>query len=256
MNICWFTAGRDKEALALLSDVSDALEKEAQGARISLVLVDVGRDGPSGSAEIIAFAGQKGIPVESVSPEESLAGKGTEPGAGESFDAAVKANLQKYPCDLIFLGGCEPAVFLKLHDSYTFLYTRPSLPGVCGGMRDDVIRVAIEGGSRTFGATVYAASSRPDGDLPVAFVKRALEGAQVDVMYQNAFRGDGSSRDMLFRIMRWEQFSAETLLVIKTLALMSAGEIKVSGDGVLYRDVPVTEGLNVAELIEKKAVEG
>jgi len=40
MKICWFTTGRDREALTLLQEVNDAIEKKAIDGEITLLFMN------------------------------------------------------------------------------------------------------------------------------------------------------------------------------------------------------------------------
>ena len=142
-----------------------------------------------------------------------------------------------------------------LHDSYAVLNIHPSLPGAYKGKREDVVRKTIEDGERNFGVMVHKVNAFLNAGPPISFVRLTLQGIEVDLMYQNAFRGDKSSKEMLMRIMGFEELSTETPLVIQTLALMSSGEIELKGDEVRYRGSPVQGGVDLTEIV-KKAIGG
>ena len=252
MNICWFTTGEDQESLDLLKDINDAFEQGVVAGRISLVFMDREKGESAASDRIMAFAAEAGIPIELVSRKKVLEEKGLTPEEGRDlFDALVKSRIEKYGFDLIFLGGYTQMISPGLYEPYTVLGIHPSPPRAYEGKRTDVIAGMIDAGERTYGATVYLAKGDPGQGLPVAFAKRMLQGTEIDFMYDNAFRGDRSSRDMLIKIMDGEELAMEAPLVAKTLALILKGEMRIADKQVFYQGVPVTGGVDISEVITR-----
>lgn len=250
MKICWFTTGNDRESLTLLKQVAEAMEKGVIHGEVSVVFMNRERNESDTSDGIIAFAEEKGIPVELLGGENVPAAREPVPtDEGALFDEQVKPKIAKYPFDLIFQAGYTPAVSPVLHDQYTILRMQPCLPGAPSGEREDVIGNTIAACGRDFGAMIHKVGAGPDEDIPITFVRLTLEGMEIELMYQNVFRGDSSSKEMLMKIARLEVLSLETALVIKTLSLISAGEIEVSGGEVRYHGSPVKGGVDITGLV-------
>ncbi len=250
MKICWFTTGRDKEALTLLREVNDAIEKKAIEGEIALVFMNRDRGESPVSDEIIAYAEGKNIPVELFSTKRFLDERGLKLSEGrELFDKEVRSRIARYDFDIIFLAGYMLIVSQVLFDPYVVINLHPSLPNAYKGKWEDVIRNTIEDGVRTFGAMIHMVDASLDEGAPVSFVKLALEGYEIDTFYDNAFRGDATSKDRLFKIMRSQEFAIETPLIIHTLSLLSTGEIRIDDKRVYYKGSELKGGVDITEMV-------
>jgi len=250
MKICWFTTGRDKEALTLLKDVNDAIEKKAIDGAITLVFMNRDRGESPVSDEIIAYAEEKKIPIELFSTKRFLDERGLKLSEGrELFDGEVKSRIEQYNFDIIFLAGYMLIVSQVLFEPYIVINLHPSLPNAYKGKWEDVIRNTIEDGERTFGAMIHMVDASLDEGAPVSFVRLALEGHEIDTLYDNAFRGDATSKDRLFKIMRDQEFAIEIPLIIHTLSLLSKGEIAIDNKKVYSEGKELTGGVDITEIV-------
>jgi hypothetical protein len=84
-----------------------------------------------------------------------------------------------------------------------------------------------------------------DGGIPVAYAKLELYGDQVEELYKNAYRGDSTSKEKLFRIMREREFSIEAPLIIKTLSLISRGYISIENKKIYYKGKLIDGGIDI-----------
>ncbi|OPY75345.1 MAG: Phosphoribosylglycinamide formyltransferase [Syntrophorhabdus sp. PtaU1.Bin058] len=250
MKICWFTTGRDKEAVTLLQDVNDAIEKKAIDGEIALVFMNRDRGESPVSDEIIAYAEGKKIPLELFGTKRFLGERGMKLSEGrELFDGEVRSRISRYDFDIIFLAGYMLIVSKVLFEPYTVINLHPSLPNAYKGKWEDVIRNTIEDGERTFGAMIHMVDASLDEGAPVSFVKLALEGRDIDTFYDNAFRGDATSKDRLFKIIRDQEFSIEIPLIIHTLSLLSKGEITIDNKKVYSKGKELTGGVDITEIV-------
>jgi len=250
MKICWFTTGRDKEALTLLQEVNDAIEKKAIDGEITLLFMNRDKGESPVSDEVVAYAEEKKIPVELFSTKRFLEGRGLKLSEGrEIFDAEVRSRISRYDFDIIFLAGYMLIVSQVLFEPYIVINLHPSLPNAYKGKWEDVIRNTIEDGERTFGAMIHMVDASLDEGAPVSFVKLALEGYEIDNFYDNAFRGDASSKDRLFKIMRSQEFAIETPLIIHTLSLLSTGEITIDDKKVYHKGTELRGGVDITEIV-------
>jgi phosphoribosylglycinamide formyltransferase 1 len=248
MKICWFTTGRDKDALTLLKDVYDAIEKGVIKGEITLVFMNRERNESETSDEIIEFVEQKGITIELLSTKRFLAERGLKLSeARDLFYNEVKSKIEKYDFDMIFLAGYMLIIGPALLDRYLIINIHPSLPGAYKGKWEDVIMDTIRDGVKHFGAMVHVVDAVLDEGPPISFARLALEGPEINELYDNAHQGDKVSEDRLFHIMREREFAVETPLIIQTLAMLSNNEIVVKDKKVFYKGVEVDEGVDITE---------
>jgi folate-dependent phosphoribosylglycinamide formyltransferase PurN len=246
MKICWFTTGRDKEAFTLMRDVCQAIDQGSISGEVSLLFMNRDRHESEWADQIVDFAEKRAIPVELLSSKRFLEERGLKLAEGrELFDNAVRARIAKYPCDLIFLAGYMLIVSKVLHESQTVLNLHPSLPKAYKGKWEDVIRNTIEDGVRTFGAMIHMVDASLDEGAPVAYVKLELAGSEIDGLYNRSKNGDQEAKDRLFALMREKEFDLETPLIIKTLSLISTGDIRIVEKTVYYKGQPVPGGIDI-----------
>jgi len=246
MKICWFTTGRDREAFTLLRDVYTAMTSKEIDGHISVLFLNREKGESAPSDEIISFAEEKGIPVEYVSSKKFFEQKGLTIHEGRvSYDQEVKKKIERHGFDIIFLAGYMLIISPVLFEPYPVLNLHPSLPHAYKGKWEDVIRKTIDDGVKTCGAMIHMVDAALDEGTPVTYVKIVLEGGQFDELYKNAYRGDSTSKDALFRIMRQIEFSLETPLIIKTLSMLSRGAIRIKDKNVYYEGRIVTDGIDI-----------
>lgn len=246
MKLCWFTTGRDREAFTLLEEVVDAIEGGVIEGSIAAVFMNRERGESAPSDEIIAYVEKKGLPLVNFSSKRFLAERKLSLAEGrELFDREVKQRIAPFDFDAIFLAGYMLILSRVLHESYPVLNLHPSLPGAYKGKWEDVIRDTIKDGERSFGAMVHMAEAVLDEGAPVAYVKLSLEGPEIDELYRRSSAGDRAAEDQLFALMREREFAAETPLIVKTLALLSKGSIRIDGSRVLFGGKPVEGGVDI-----------
>jgi phosphoribosylglycinamide formyltransferase-1 len=246
MKICWFTTGRDKEAFTLLTEVQSAIEKGIIEGEISLVFMNREKLESPVSDGIISFVEGKDIPLELISSKRFFEERGLRISEGRIFfDGQVKSRIQGYDFDMIFLAGYMLILSHVLFESYVVLNLHPSLPNAYKGKWEDVIRETIERGEKVFGAMIHIVDATLDEGAPVSYVRLSLAGDEIDELYRNGYRGDSTSKERLFRIMREKEFAAETPLIIKTFALISRGGINIASKKVYYKGEPVGGGVDI-----------
>ncbi len=224
MKICWLSSGEDQEALNLLGDVYGALKDGTIDGELTVLLMNRNRGESAASDAMIAFAEAKGIPVE-------LAGHGE---GGEAFGREWAERMGAYAFDILFVADSPCPPLPSLLESRPVLTFHSSLPSGKGRGMDDVIRRTVQGGPRAFTLAISLSKGDPAESVPVTYVSLVLEGGQIEDLYNNAYRGDSTSRDALCRLMGRCERAAEAPLAIRTLALLSRGEISIA-DGKVYQ---------------------
>jgi hypothetical protein len=98
---------------------------------------------------------------------------------------------------------------------------------------------------------VHMVSEILDEGPPISYVKLALEGQEIETLYQNTYRGDTTSKERLFRIMRGEEFAIEIPLIIKTLSMISQGTIQIVGKKVYFGGSEIKNGVDITKEVTK-----
>lgn len=249
MRICWFTTGRDEEALLLFKDILSAIDGGLIEGKIPLLFLNRNKgDGPFVD-RIIEEAEKRSIPCELLSSRGFIF-----PRDRVLFDSLVKKRLENYEFDIIFLAGYMLIVSFLLFDSYTILNLHPSLPGTYKGSWEEVIEKVIENKDKTYGAMVHLVTERLDEGPPVTYVKFDIEG--VEEYYDRIQKGERQAYIELFKKIRNKEFSLERPLILKTLSLISKREIEIKGREVFFKGERVTGGIDLTSLIddEKKDI--
>src|SRR5208283_5646126 len=134
MRICWFTTGRDVEAVTLFTDVIKAIDSGAIEGTVAALFLNRERHESETSDIIIARAEERSIPVETLSTKRFLAQRGLSLGAGRGlFDAEVYSRIKKFDFDVVFLAGYMLILSPVLFDAFPVLNIHPSLPGAYKG---------------------------------------------------------------------------------------------------------------------------
>lgn len=236
MKICWLSSGEDREALSLLGTVYEATKDGTIDGEIAVLFLDRERGASAASDAMIAYAEERGIPVELAGPGPLSSGSGMGPGERrEIFDRRLKEGMERYSFDVVFLAGYRVPFPAALVQSRIVLALKPSLPGAREGEFEAVVREAVEKEVRAFGVMIHMAGASPAESAPVTFVNLVLEGGQMEDLYCNAYRGDSTSKDALRRLMEQCERAAEGPLTVRTFSLLSRGEISIRG-GKVYRD--------------------
>lgn len=248
MKLCWFTTGRDKEALTLLQDVYKATEEGIIDGKVTLLFMNRERKESIISDKIISFAEERQIPIELLSSKRFFDERGLKTIEGRRlFDSEIRTRLERYDFDLIFLAGYMLILSSVIFEPYLVLNLHPSLPNAYKGKWEDVMRKTVEDGERQFGAMVHIVNEFLDEGPCVSYAKLRLEGGLIEELYNNVYRGDSTSRDFLCHIMRNQEFAIETPLIVKTLSMLSKGELTIVDKRVYYQSKEVKEGVDITE---------
>ncbi|MCX7856723.1 MAG: formyltransferase family protein [Deltaproteobacteria bacterium] len=255
LEICWFSTGRDEEALMLLDQAIQAVKSKKINGKISLCFLNRELGESYHSDKLIELAKKGGIPVETLSTKRFLSEKGLSLNEGRKlFDEEVLKRIERYRFDLIFLAGYMLIVSDTLFDRYTVLNLHPSLPGKYKGKWEDVITKIIENGEKSFGAMIHIVTDRLDEGPTVAYCKVSVSGDEIDSLYEKAQKGDKLSFHKLFRLIREKEFSLETPLIMETLSAISYGKIKIMGKKVFFENQELVNGVDLTHTILKNGM--
>ncbi len=253
MNICWFTTGKDNEAVVLFKDVSRAVEDGAIDGAISLLFLNREEHESEYSDMIITEARQRSIPVRTLSTKRFLREHDLSLSAGRGlFDAHVHEILRQFEVDIVFLAGYLLIVSPVIFSSFPVLNVHPSLPGEYKGRWEDVINRTIDDRKKVFGVMIHLVDEILNAGPPVAFARMPLKEKEIADLYERAGTGDGAARVRLFNAVRGKEFEVERPLIIQTLSYMSKGVIEIRNGSVLYKGKPVPGGVDITEHLRKR----
>jgi phosphoribosylglycinamide formyltransferase-1 len=252
MRICWFTTGRDKEAVTLFADVIEAIDARVIEGAVAALFLNRERHESGPSDTIIARAEERSIPVETLSVKRFLSRRGLGLEAGRDlFDAEVYSLIKKFDFDIIFLAGYMLILSPVLFNAFPVLNLHPSLPGAYKGKWEDVINRTIDDGKREFGAMIHMVEAALDEGAAVTFARAGLSGPVADDLYGRVAQGDKRAKAALFRMMREKEFELETPLIIRTLSLLSKGVIEIRGKSPFFEGKPARGGVDVTAEVQK-----
>jgi phosphoribosylglycinamide formyltransferase-1 len=251
MRICWFTTGRDFEAVRLFTDVIEAIDARVIEGAVAALFLNRERHESEPSDIIIARAEERSIPVETLSTKRFLSRRGLSLETGRDlFDAEVYSRIKKFDFDIIFLAGYMLILSPVLFNAFPVLNIHPSLPGAYKGKWEDVINRAIDDGKREFGAMIHMVEAVLDEGAPITFVRAALVGPAADDLYKRTAEGDKRARVTLFRMMREKEFEVETPLIIQTLSLLSKGIMEIRGASPFFKGKPALGGVDITAEVQ------
>jgi len=161
----------------------------------------------------------------------------------------VKARIEKYDFDSILLAGYKLILSPILFEAFPAFNLHPGLPDAYKGKREDVIARTIKDGKRSFGAMMHVVDASLAGGPPLSFVKLVLEGRGFEEFYNNAYRGDRTSFDHLFKFIGEAECAAEAPLVIQTLSLLSKGIIAIVDGKVCCNNEPAPSGVDMTDRV-------
>jgi folate-dependent phosphoribosylglycinamide formyltransferase PurN len=252
MRICWFTTGRDNDAVTLFTDVIEAIDAKVIEGGVAAVFLNRERHESEPSDVIIARAEERSIPVETLSTKRFLSERGLSLEAGRDlFDAEVYSRIGKFDFDIIFLAGYMLILSPVLFSAFPVLNIHPSLPGAYKGKWEDVINRTIDDGKREFGAMVHMVEAVLDEGAPITFARAALAGQAADGLYGLAAEGDKRARAALFRMIREKEFALETPLIIRTLSLLSKGVIEIRDRSLFFEGKPALGGVDITAEVQR-----
>jgi len=252
MRICWFTTGRDFEAVRLFTDVIEAIDARVIEGAVAALFLNRERHESEPSDIIIARAEERSIPVETLSTKRFLSRRGLSLETGRDlFDAEVYSRIKKFDFDIIFLAGYMLILSPTLFDAFPVLNIHPSLPGAYKGRWEDVINRTIDDGTREFGAMIHMVEAVLDEGAPITFVRAALVGPVADDLFRRTAEGDKGARGTLFRMIREKEFALETPLIIRTLSLLSKDVIEIRDKSILFKGKPARGGVDITAEVQR-----
>ena len=244
LRLGWFTAGRGPGSRGMFQAALDAIDAGRLDARIDFVFMHRERGEGEGSDGFIALAESRAIPIVTHSSKRFREARGDFASHREAFDARSMELLSPLPTpDLCVLAGYLLILSDPMVASFPFVNLHAALPGGPIGLWRKVIWELIDQRAEETGAMVFHVTPELDRGPPVAYARFPLRGEPFDALWQAA---DGASvRELaaaqdeahpLFAAIREHGLALEPVLLVETLRLLAAGEVRIGGGHVTGRD--------------------
>ena len=244
LRLGWFTAGRGPGSRGMFEAALDAIDAGRPDAQIDFVFMHRERGEGEGSDAFIALAESRGVPVVTHSSKRFRETHGDFASHREAFDARALQLLSPLPSpDLCVLAGYLLILSDPMVEAFPFVNLHAALPHGPVGLWQKVIWELIDQRAQETGAMVFHVTPELDRGPPVAFTRFPLCGEPFDALWPTA---DGASaRELaategeahpLFAAIRRHGLLREPPLLVETLSLLAAGEIRVGGGQVTARD--------------------
>lgn len=244
LRLGWFTAGRGPGSRGMFQAALDAIDAGRLDAQIDFVFMHRERGEGEGPDGFIALAESRGVPVVTHSSKRFREAHDGFASHREAFDARSLDLLSSQPTpDLCVLAGYLLILSDPMVAAFPFVNLHAALPGGPVGLWQKVIWELIDQRAEETGAMVFHVTPELDRGPPVAFARFALRGEPFDALWRDAeiapARELGAAQGEahpLFATIRKHGLAREPLLLVETLRLLAAGEIRVGGGRVTGRD--------------------
>ncbi|OAI39092.1 hypothetical protein AYO38_08300 [bacterium SCGC AG-212-C10] len=237
LRIAWLTTGRGPGSFGALEYTVEAIDAGLPVA-ISVVFVNRERGEAAPTDRLIAFASERGIPVEmlsSVAFRKARGGKLSHPGQPlqpwrAEYDAEVAARLARYDFALGVMFGYMLIATEPLYSRFRFINDHPALPDGPVGTYQEVIQQLIDTEARTSGCMMNVVTGDVDRGPAVSFCRYAIrDGANEGLWRAHA---TGLSRQqletsLLYLDVRRRGVERERPFLVETLRAVASGELTV-----------------------------
>lgn len=243
LRIGWFSTGRGPGSRALLSAAVEAIRRGQLRAEIAFVFCNRDRGQDENTDQFLALAEGFGLPVLTLSDRAfrrrvggavARAGEPLPPWRAD-YDRAMLERVGAYPFDVGMLAGYMLILWPETTRAHPFLNLHPAAPGGPIGMWQDVIWQLIAEGARESGVLLNVATPELDLGPVAAYCRYPIRGPAFDRLWttidgrtvEEVRRQEGEQHP-LFREIRRHGAARELPLVIRTLAALADGRLRIT----------------------------
>lgn len=265
LRIGWFSTGRGPGSRALLTAAVAAMRRGAPRAAIACVFCNRERGQDPNSDAFLDLAESYDLPVVTLSDRAFRKRAGGEvaragsrlPGWRAAYDQAMLTEIAPYRPDICMLAGYMLILAPQTTRAYPFLNLHPAAPGGPIGVWQEVIWQLIAAGARESGALVNVVTPELDKGPVAAFCRYPIRGPRFDPLWAEAAgrtveeirRAEGEEHP-LFQEIRRQGVMREQPLVLRTLAAVADGRVRVSPDGLTDPSGMPVPGLDLSAEVE------
>ncbi|MBA7638029.1 Phosphoribosylglycinamide formyltransferase [subsurface metagenome] len=255
----WFSTGRDKAALDLLTVAQRSIALGEIEAEIAFVFCNR-EPGEAGESDLfLKLVESYGLPVVSFSSKDF---KTSQPRLSApwriSYDREVMKRLEGFDADLCVLAGYMLIVGGEMCQRYNMINLHPAAPGGPKGRWQEVIWQLIESQAEATGVMIHLVTPQLDEGPPATCCTFPIRGKPFD-RYWREIEGQPVAKikqkqgenNRLFKLIRQHGLAREFPLIIATLKAFSRGRVKIEGGRVADADGKPIKGYNLTEEIDK-----
>jgi phosphoribosylglycinamide formyltransferase-1 len=268
--IGWFSTGRDPAARELLIEAQDRIQDGTIAGEISFVFSNRD-DGEFAQSDLFFdLVRGYGIPLVQFSsstfkPEMRAEGRKDEEVLKQwrrEYDREVSRQLEGHDMDLGVLAGymlivgdemCRDRVMVNLH---------PAAPDGPKGTWQEVIWELLENRAEQTGVMMHLVTEELDRGPVITYCMFPVVGGEMDQLWRDfdarletepieKIAGREGEGNPLFAEIRRRGFIRELPLIVHTLRVFAAGEVRVENGTVMAGGKPVPGGYDLSEAIDR-----
>ena len=255
----WFSTGRDKAALDLLTVAQRSIALGEIEAEIAFVFCNR-EPGEAGESDLfLKLVESYGLPVVSFSSKDF---KTSQPRLSApwriSYDREVMKRLEGFDADLCVLAGYMLIVGGEMCQRYNMINLHPAAPGGPKGRWQEVIWQLIESQAEATGVMIHLVTPQLDEGPPATCCTFPIRGKPFDRYWREIegqpvaeIKQKQGENNRLFKLIRQHGLAREFPLIIATLKAFSRGRVKIEGGRVVDADGKPIKGYNLTEEIDK-----
>jgi len=266
LKIGWFSTGRDKAALDLLTVVQGSIRRSEIEADICFVFSN--REWGETTESDLFFELVKGYHI----PLICLSSHKFQPQRrGESllewrleYDREVMKRLEGFRPALCILAGYMLIVGREMCQRYQMVNLHPAAPGGPTGTWQEVVWKLIENKAESTGVMMHLVTPELDKGPPVAFCIFPVRGEPFDRYWEDIkgysleqIERQQGENNPLFRLIRQHGLAREFPLITATVKAFSEGRVKVEQGRVVDASGNPIKGYDLTreidEIVQRKA---
>lgn len=242
LRIGWFSTGRGPGSRALLTAAVEAIRRGELPAEISYVFCNRDRGQDPNTDQFLDLAVGYGLRVITLSDRAfrrrvggavARAGEPLPAWRGD-YDREMLALTDPYPVDVCMLAGYMLILWPDTTRARPFLNLHPAAPGGPKGVWQEVIWQLIAMQARESGVLIQVATPELDEGPVVAYCRFSIRGPEFAPLWAAIagrsvaeVRAQEGEQNPLFQAIRRHGAARELPLVVRTLAAIAAGRVRV-----------------------------
>lgn len=241
--IGWFTTGRGPGSLGLFTTMLAKIGNGEMDAKLSFVFLNREVKGNRCRAKLVALAEENGIPVLILPSDgfrSDLRAKDLSAWR-DAYGRAMRDRISEHPMDFGVLAGYMLILDPETCSAYDIINLHPALPNTYQGTWEEIVRRVAESDDATYGSMVHVCTPELDRGATVAYDEFAIDD----------LRRKHSSMEELASALRERQRSREVPLLMATVKMLSAGELRIEKGAIRGGKVNGSGPLDLSLVIDR-----